>query len=393
MTNKVDLNLLFVVHDASRTGAPIVLLHFLRWLKKNTDITFTTLIMQHGEMDDDFAALGSVVFWDKQKYYHTSFGMRLLSRINKLFKDEPLYINFPKKLSACHFDLIYLNTVAANSLALTLKSVYNCPVLCHIHENEFTIDNHYPNYLNDEIKNSIDHYIAVSESTKNNLVNNHKIPQQSIDICYEFVPTADFCIATKSAQKVREELFLTTEFIVGGSGLTTWRKGIDLFLQLAFRIDLLDVENNIKFIWVGKESDEFINQREYELKRLGLQDKIIFTGVSKSPSDFFQLFNVFALTSREDPFPLVCLEAASMGIPVFCFEQAGGMTEFVALGAGKVFPYGNIDAMAGEIIKFAKSAGTKKLHMPEALSLVQKFDVNTQSPGILKVINEVITNA
>jgi glycosyltransferase involved in cell wall biosynthesis len=45
------------------------------------------------------------------------------------------------------------------------------------------------------------------------------------------------------------------------------------------------------------------------------------------------------LPSREDPYPLVCLEAACHGKPIVCFDGAGGMPEFVREDAGRVVPY------------------------------------------------------
>jgi glycosyltransferase involved in cell wall biosynthesis len=55
--------------------------------------------------------------------------------------------------------------------------------------------------------------------------------------------------------------------------------------------------------------------------------------------------------SREDPFPLVCLEAAATGKPVLCFDRGGGMPEFVRDDAGCVVPYLDLGAMAKCIVK------------------------------------------
>jgi hypothetical protein len=78
----------------------------------------------------------------------------------------------------------------------------------------------------------------------------------------------------------------------------------------------------------------------------------VFAGSHNDVASFFACFNVFPLTSCEDPFPLVCLEAASLRKPIICFEKAGGMPGFVGSDAGKVVPYGDIDAFCREIINF-----------------------------------------
>jgi glycosyltransferase involved in cell wall biosynthesis len=50
----------------------------------------------------------------------------------------------------------------------------------------------------------------------------------------------------------------------------------------------------------------------------------------------YQAADVFVLPSREDPFPLVCLEAAATGLPVVAFREAGGMASFIEDDAGLV---------------------------------------------------------
>jgi glycosyltransferase involved in cell wall biosynthesis len=64
------------------------------------------------------------------------------------------------------------------------------------------------------------------------------------------------------------------------------------------------------------------------------------------PSAFFASFDVFALTSREDPFSVAMLEAADHRLPVVCFADAGGAPELVEADAGIVVPYLDIPAMA-----------------------------------------------
>jgi hypothetical protein len=46
-------SVLFISHDAFRAGATIILINFLRWFKKNTDIPFHVLICNRGEMETE----------------------------------------------------------------------------------------------------------------------------------------------------------------------------------------------------------------------------------------------------------------------------------------------------------------------------------------------------
>ena len=88
--------------------------------------------------------------------------------------------------------------------------------------------------------------------------------------------------------------------------------------------------------------DRFVRQIEDS----GLAAHVTFLGPKPNPRDWFRAGDVFLLPSREDPFPLVCLEAAEAGMPVVCFAEAGGMPDFVEDDAGFVVPYLDVEAMA-----------------------------------------------
>ena len=68
-----------------------------------------------------------------------------------------------------------------------------------------------------------------------------------------------------------------------------------------------------------------------------------------SRRQLFAAMDVFALTSREDPFPLVMLEAAAAGVPLVCFAGGGGAPEFAHPDAGRVAAYLDVAGMAAAV--------------------------------------------
>jgi glycosyltransferase involved in cell wall biosynthesis len=121
-------------------------------------------------------------------------------------------------------------------------------------------------------------------------------------------------------------------------------------------------DEDVYFLWIGgpraETAGEF-ERIEALASRLGVSDRLVFTELTKEPGKYFETIDVFALTSREDPFPLVCLEAASLGKPVICFAGAGGMPEFVGTDAGAVVPLGDVDEFAREIAQFKSDRGSR----------------------------------
>ena len=66
------------------------------------------------------------------------------------------------------------------------------------------------------------------------------------------------------------------------------------------------------------------------------------------------------LTSREDPYPVVCLEKAALEKPIVCFANAGGASAFVEEDHGFVVPYLDGPAMADRIVPLIDSADRRR---------------------------------
>ena len=390
----MSAKILFVSHDASRSGAPIVLLHLLRWLKKNAEIEMTILLKRGGDLSEDFNSLAPCYIWHDEKKKN------ILKRIFGKFFLRHKKINYDQyrlltKVKAKKFDLVYTNTIESHDLITILKPYLVVPFVSHIHENEYSCKSpRYVNRMKKEVLNEIIHFIAVSKSTKDNLIDNYGIEPSAISLFYEFVPVDKINVPKRSVDEVKAELGIDNEFIIGSCGgacgITGWRKGVDYFINLAFTISNLSPETKVRFIWVGHVDADFLSSFEYEKYRLGIGDKVIFTGVKTNVADYFQLFDVFALTSREDPFPLVCLEAASLSKPIICFEKAGGIPEFIEKGGGWSIPYGNMDVMAKKILEIVNDKELIAQKGGKARECVKEYDVNVIAPRIHDCINEII---
>lgn len=363
---------LFISHDASRTGAPIVFLHLLRWFKANTGIPFQIILRNGGELEDEFKSLAPVLIIDKAIFNKTV----LLEEVSRFIKQDDI----------C---LIYSNTVT-NGKVLDFFSNLKCPVICHIHELEHYI------YLSGaenirEVKNNTSRYIAVSEAVKNNLVKNHDFPADKIDVVYEFIPTQLHSFSSQIiGQKIYEQLNIPQEaLIVGAAGTTDWRKGPDLFIQLARAVHQQHLEIPVHFIWVGGETEgASFFKLMHDIKNAGLEGYIHFLGNQSKPLEYFAAFDVFALVSREDPFPLVCLEAASLGKPIVCFDNSGGEKEFVEDDCGFVVPYLDIETMAIKVVKLLESIELRQRFGKRATQKVrERHDVEVVAPKILDIIN------
>src|SRR5207302_921901 len=96
--------------------------------------------------------------------------------------------------------------------------------------------------------------------------------------------------------------------VVGGAGTLDWRKGPEIFVQLAATVHKLAPDLPISFCWVGNGSRRVVQRLRHDARHSGCDGSVVFTGERTDTPACFAAFDVLALTSREDPFPLVVLE-------------------------------------------------------------------------------------
>ena len=306
------------------------------------------LIHGDGALAKDFAAVAATTIWRDPRTALDALLRRKGGALRTFVEDALGRVRLPAR----RFDLSYANTAAVLP-SVRLLARTGCPVLWHLHELEYAI-----RALSSEtewrtVGGAATRFVAVSQAVKRMLHHTFGTPAQSIDVAAGFSPLR---AVSPDERRQRRSQVLTRlgwpqgAFVVGGCGIPGWRKGTDLFLQIAKKVvggsDLRD----FRFLWVGgvQGSREWL-EFQHDLRKLNLQERVQLVADSSEVADYYCSMSAFALTSREDPFPLVALEAAEYHVPVVCFDGAGGTVEFVESGAGISVPYLDIDRFASEL--------------------------------------------
>ena len=367
---------LFISHYSGRTGAPIALLNFLQWVKENTDLPFAVLVRLKDDLQEAFDALAPENNFSDPVDHFDPDNQRAKALLKHFAKQD--------------IGLIYSNTVT-NGQLLDILAPLGCPVITHAHELTHWIK--LSGETNWEIvKKHSDYFIAASHAVRENLIANFGISSNIIDVVHECVPVLSKSPPTSVIEEMRTSLGIPLNaFVVIGSGHESWRKGRDVFFDLAKEIFSRDLNLPIYFIWLDSwntlaEKKELLNQVE----QLSYGRKLVFTGLVNNPLDYFAAADVFAMVSREDPFPLTCLEAAALGKPILCFADAGGMPEFVEEDAGFISPYLDIPHMAENILLLQRDNELRrKLGANAAKKVAEHFETGVGAKKILKIIKKV----
>ncbi len=357
------LDVLFVGNQASRTGAPLMLLYFLRWLRAHTDLEFEVVLLAGGPLLADFRELAPTV----------------------VVADDGIEA-IGERARAC--PIVYCNCVQTLLVVPELgEAPHGRTVITHVHELEGGIQMSLPDGRDRLLGALTDHWVAASDRVADNLVERHGVDRGAIARHYEFIDvdaldaqpvSADDLAGMRAALGIPDDAL-----VVGAMGVAEWRKGPDLFVVLG-TVLAGRPGPPVHLVWVG--ADESRSETAFirrDAERAGLADRVHVVGVDATPARWLSLFDVFVLTSREDPFPLVCLEASLLGVPVVSFDNTG-MGEFLGDGEhGYVVPLLDVEAMADRVGELLDDPARRRALGRSASAAVRaRFDVAVGAPAL-----------
>lgn len=136
-------------------------------------------------------------------------------------------------------------------------------------------------------------------------------------------------------------------------GFADHRKGVDLFVDCAIKV--MSSFEGVHFVWVGHWDEEMHRQNERRLGETPFGRRVHFVGYDPDTSLYHAGSDVYALTSREDPFPNVVLESFDVAVPVVAFSGTGGAAHLVGDVGGITVPLQDVDKFAEAISRLLET--------------------------------------
>lgn len=380
---------LFVGHCGDRSGAPLALLHLLRWLRAHSDLAFELLLWKGGELEAEFREVAPLAVVNRTVAGGRGLLGKLANRLWRLPRERARAAGVMRRFARrSDIDLVYFHSVASVPLA-GLAAPPSRAVVCSVHELKDAIEAEGLERVSSLLRRA-DRLLAVSRAAGSAIAACDPLLASRVEVVPGCIPVAGAVAADPAAARVRVRQKLGIEAdacVVGGCGHPGLGKGTDLFVQLAARLDTLR-GRPVHFVWVGGSSDGATHRLfEADAARLGCTHRVHFPGPTRQPAEWFAGFDLFALPSRQDAFPLVVLEAAANSLPVVCFEGAGGAPEFVTQACGATVPYLDVVRMAEAIRLLASSPSTLRAAGRVAAAAVRRrHDVDQCFPRVAELI-------
>lgn len=346
---KRDLRILVISHDIALAGAQMVLLRTLRAWKRIGLENVRIVCVEDGILRPDFVNLyPTIVLSDEQHVESKMDSLERFAAFNGL---------------GCTF--VYSNTVVNGPILSWIRHL-GMPIVTHAHELEGSIQRWAPGHIFKGTVRNSDRFLAAAPSIKSNLVDRHRIPAKRIAVVPAHIEIENPYMDPTATAALKHELGIAScSSVVVGCGTTDWRKGPDLFCSAAEYV--VQFIPDVRFIWIGGDSDYYKDW----IHAKGLTSTIQFLGTRLDAREILQLADVFFLPSREDPMPLVALEAAAAHLPIVCFEGAGDIPIIFSGKGCLALPMEDVPSASEAILRLAKDHVLRESLGAAALEVVR----------------------
>ncbi|MDR7123302.1 rhamnan synthesis F family protein [Pseudotabrizicola sp. 4114] len=343
-------NVLLVSHEASRTGAPILVQNVARVLADRYNVTI--LSTRGGGILDAFLDVSVDVVITGRNPQPGNSTWRHTERF----------------LSAKPFEFAVVNSIESRRVL---------PILHGLGITSVSLIHEFASYTRPlsafaEVMKDADTVVFSSPLTFDNAAETtglelapkvHIFPQGKC-----VVPAGAEAQTVDEAERHRLKSFLRPSghedaFLVIGAGHVQIRKGVDLFIEVARHALTKANGRPLRFVWIGDGYDPE-NDSSYsvylhdQLKRSGLVDIVRILPPTSEIEYAYELADAMLLTSRLDPLPNVAIDAMLVGVPVLCFDTATGISDILRKGsleAACVADYLNTSDMEEKLQKLATS--------------------------------------
>lgn len=315
------MSVLIVLHEATRTGAPKIGGLIAGALKQHREVKILSLTD------------GPLLDWLRERVGEENVDVHQY--------DKPRHqVSFTERLDFAKSYLerdpnpiVYVNSLAACEFVFAAKAAGKFAVL-HVHEKKEEMRKLLAIQLMKlEVLAVSDAVVLAADNLREDLVDVFGfLPEQIMNfgiavdaeeverLARDGVPEAETAAGKKFKRSER--------LVVGMVGHASQRKGSDIFFEAAKSLPQHD------FIWIGNWSaddapentvySDFVNDKLPNLSVSG--------GVS-NPYKYIANFDLFFLSSREDPNPVVLAEALILGVPILAFSKTTAVTDFLGRSA------------------------------------------------------------
>jgi glycosyltransferase involved in cell wall biosynthesis len=196
-------------------------------------------------------------------------------------------------------------------------------------------------------------------------------------------------VSVSAREKIRKEFGISDDaFVIANIARFEPQKGHFFLLQTLKHL-IAQVDRKVVVLLVGIGIDQ--EKIEAEVKRLGLQDVVHFTGYRQDVPDLLTASDVSIMTSHYEGIPRALMESMALGIPVVATDVPGTRTLIRSGQTGLLVEYGDVPGMSAALLKVLTDPTLAAQIGERGRQLVQtKFNEYTVADRVEEVYNHIL---
>lgn len=291
-------------------------------------------------------------------------------------------------------DVIHAHDWLTFEAGMAAQKQSGAQLIAHVHATEYDrAGNASGNPVIHEIEQQgltcADRVIAVSNLTKQLIIDRYHIPAEKIEVIHNSIDTASMsATVTTDSYLYASSLKTSGHTVVASLGRLTVQKGLTHFLRAAAKAST--VYDKLLFLIAGdgEQRDELIRLSA----DLGISDKVIFTGFVRGQQwrDIYDVADVFVMSSVSEPFGLTALEAAAHDTSLILTNQSG-VSE--VLSNILRYDYWDEQRLADQLVNIASSISLKQALSENVKYEFDRFSWNDVAARCMRQYEQVRMSA
>ncbi|MBN1684958.1 MAG: glycosyltransferase family 4 protein [Gammaproteobacteria bacterium] len=282
--------------------------------------------------------------------------------------------------SQVHHDIIHAHDWLTIIAGLKARERSKRPLIFQVHALEVDRSGDFMNQVIFDIEKQgleeANHIVAVSQYTKNLIVERYGIPANKITVVHNGI----------KSQKPNKKVTQKKKKIVLFLGRITHQKGPYFFLEVARKV--LSRRNDVEFIMAGQ--GDLMHSMIEHAANIGIGQQVHFTGFLNrdAVNNIYSQADVYVMPSVSEPFGLTCLEAMSHEVPVIISKQSG-VSE--ALKHVLKADFWDVNEMASKILTMLQHRPLQSELQKNATAEVKAFSWEKTAEKLIRLYKQLIS--
>ena len=292
------MKVLYVLSYLSKNGGvQSVVNNYFKHLNKNIQVDFLVLLPGDKEMEEEIRKKGCNIYYLKGSQEKNLF--LFLKEIKKFFREHHDY------------DILHNHQTNLDIFYLREAKKWKIPVrIMHAHSTRYDIGKIRMLILRLMSKVYSNYYFACSKEAGQFMFGKNIINNPKFYVINNAIYSKEYNFNSEIRDKVRKENNLENNLVIGNVSRMVESKNHEFLLEIFYEI--LKIHKKSKLLLVGNGPLE--NKLKEKVKKLNIEDNVIFYGVSNKVNEILQGIDVFVLPSIFEGVPVTIIEAAASGV-------------------------------------------------------------------------------